>query len=695
MSVSGSLASSTIAVNSTGSLIVNWFSRWSHHAVNSGGVLAGTGNGSTTGALSSVVLAAGGTLEPGSAAADGSIGTLTMGSLDTTNGGTNATPSLIRFDLVTPGASDLINVTGTATFSTAGNTFTLLGTPQAGTYTLVQSNNPLLGTIPTLNFPNGTRETFTPHFADATSGANAFTVVVTGNAANLIWTGGNASGPLWDVGLTQNWNNTTQSINPDVFFNLDSVTFDNSTSNNNVTLNTTVQPSSVTVNNDATHPYSISGTGNITGSGTTLSKQGVGTLVLATNNTYGGNTTISGGTVQIGSGGITGSLGTGVTTLSNNASLVFDRSDSPTLSTAVNGAGSLTQMGSGTLIITSSNNYSGSTIINPGGTIQLGNGTGTGNLGITSDVQDNGTLIFNRNNTSSITAPITGNGSLSIVAGTLSLGANNSYMGTTTIASGATLQIGTGGIVGSLGAGALTNNGTLAFNHSDNISAPTLGGNGALQQNGTGTLSLPTANSYSGATTISNGTLVGLNPNSFGNTPAITISNVAGTVSFRQDTSAVFAPPSSSTPYNVSLSSTGGTIDVNQATVAGTAAKTITIGNIDASASTSGTFALTLTGGNSTSLIAGNIVGPTLTTGTANVTINNNNTSGTTTIANYQQSAGTNAVDAVTFQGNGNTVITGGINPNVDASLSVRIWLRDYPGLQQLHGGDDHRRQPE
>ena len=275
---------------------------------------------------------------------------------------------------------------------------------------------------------------------------------MTGNAANLIWAGGAVSGPtLWDINTTQNWNDTTLAINPDVFFNLDSVTFDNSTSNNNVTLNSTVQPSSVTVNNDGTHTYNISGTGNITGSGTTLSKQGVGTLILATNNTYGGNTTISGGTVQIGSGGITGSLGTGVTTLSNNAALVFDHSDNPTLSTAVNGVGSLTQMGSGTLIITSSNNYSGSTIINPGGTIQLGNGTGTGNLGITSDVQDNGTLIFNRNNTSSITAPITGNGSLSIVAGTLSLGANNSYMGTTTIASGSTLQIGTGSNTGSLG----------------------------------------------------------------------------------------------------------------------------------------------------------------------------------------------------------------------------------------------------
>ena len=122
----------------------------------------------------------------------------------------------------------------------------------------------------------------------------------------------------------------------------------------------------------------------------------------------------------------------------------------------------------------------------------------------------------------------------------------------------------------------------------------------------------------------------------------------------------------------MSLSSTGGTVDVNQATVAGTAAKTMTIGNIDASASTSGTFALTLTGGNNTGLTAGNIVGPTLASGTANVTINNNNTSGTTTIATYSQSATTSAADAVTFQGGGNTVMTGGYNPNIDGSISVQ-----------------------
>ncbi len=135
LNVSGSLASSTIAVNNTASLIVTG-SVAGATTVNSGGVLAGTGNGSTTGALGSVVLAAGATLQPGSTTVDGSIGTITMASLDTTNGGTNttsATPSLIRFDLVTPSTSDLINVTGAATFSTAGNTFTLLGTPQAGT----------------------------------------------------------------------------------------------------------------------------------------------------------------------------------------------------------------------------------------------------------------------------------------------------------------------------------------------------------------------------------------------------------------------------------------------------------------------------------------------------------------------------------------------------------------------------------
>ena len=142
---------------------------------------------------------------------------------------------------------------GSATFSVA-NTFTLVGTPIAGTYTLVQSGTALGGVSPTVAFPTGTRSTFTPHYADGTSGLNAFTLVVGGNAATLIWTG--ANGNVWNVNGAQNWNNTTNSINPDVFFNLDSVNFNDGAANENITLNSTVQPSTVSFNN-ATDTYSI------------------------------------------------------------------------------------------------------------------------------------------------------------------------------------------------------------------------------------------------------------------------------------------------------------------------------------------------------------------------------------------------------------------------------------------------------
>jgi autotransporter-associated beta strand protein len=126
-------------------------------------------------------------------------------------------------------------------------------------------------------------------------------------------------------------------------------------------------------------------TGNITNSAGTfnLVKSGSGTQILAGNNTYNGTTTVNGGTLQIGDGGTTGTLGGGGVT--NNAALVFNRSDSPTVANPISGSGSVTKAGTGTLTLSGPNSYTGNTTVSAG-TLRLGNGTAPSNLAGGADV---------------------------------------------------------------------------------------------------------------------------------------------------------------------------------------------------------------------------------------------------------------------------------------------------------------------
>ena len=92
-------------------------------------------------------------------------------------------------------------------------------------------------------------------------------------------------------------------------------------------------------------------------------------------NTYSGATTISAGTLEVGSGGTTGTLGSGAIT--NNAALRINRSDAYTLGQNITGTGTLTQFGAGTTTLTGTNTNSGVTTISAG-TLQVGNGGTTG-----------------------------------------------------------------------------------------------------------------------------------------------------------------------------------------------------------------------------------------------------------------------------------------------------------------------------
>lgn len=99
-----------------------------------------------------------------------------------------------------------------------------------------------------------------------------------------------------------------------------------------------------------------------------LTKAGAGTLVLVAENRYSGKTQITAGTLQIGLGGTSGTLGLGPVEIASGASLVIDRSDAFALTTtqALVGEGYLVKQGQGVLTLTGSNTYRGGTAIKSG-----------------------------------------------------------------------------------------------------------------------------------------------------------------------------------------------------------------------------------------------------------------------------------------------------------------------------------------
>jgi autotransporter-associated beta strand protein len=144
-------------------------------------------------------------------------------------------------------------------------------------------------------------------------------------------------------------------------------------------------------------------------------------------------------------------------------------------------------------------------------------------------VNSPGSLVVNATQT----YDFTGYGGIAGVAslnksgsGTLILETANSYAGPTIINKG-TVQIGNANASGTLGAGAVTNNGTLAFDRTDGISvANDLHGTGSVIYNGTGSVT-PTSvnNDYTGSTVVNNGTLYAATSAAFGQSSGTTVNS--------------------------------------------------------------------------------------------------------------------------------------------------------------------------
>jgi autotransporter-associated beta strand protein len=361
-----------------------------------------------------------------------------------------------------------------------------------------------------------------------------------------------------------------------------------------------------TVNVNSTGTITLSGalTDGITGQ-IALTQAGGGTTILANSaNSYSGATTVSMGTLQIGSATHNGSLGSSsAVSVSNGATLSlvnYAGSSVPnSITNGVNGLGTLninsassltlsgnltdgtagqltvTQTGSASTTLTGIGNaYTGGTTISAG-QLQIGNSSNAGSIGsgtvtvsgsgtfavanlsgntlansVTNGVSGTGTIDFNSTNPNSV---LTVSGTLTDgTAGTLALtesgaattttiltNAMNAYSGATTVNVG-TLQIGTAGKAGSIGANSavsintggtlsvvnlsggtlannidngVTNTGTLNI---DSTTAVTLSGtltNGsagtlALTQSGAGTTTITNSgNNFSGATAVTAGIL--------------------------------------------------------------------------------------------------------------------------------------------------------------------------------------------
>ncbi|TAJ31971.1 MAG: autotransporter domain-containing protein, partial [Reyranella sp.] len=218
--------------------------------------------------------------------------------------------------------------------------------------------------------------------------------------------------------------------------------------------------------------------------------------------------------------------------LTVEGSLVFDQATNGTFASSIGNLGQVTKTGAGLLTLTGDYAAAGGSLAINGGILQFGNGGTTGTFGssMTGSVSSGAALAINRSDDLSLDLALSGAGGLiKRGAGTLTLGTDSTYSGTTTLEGGKLVvasdaRLGTGG-------GLLFDGGTLRTDASfatsrattlnagggtlETVSGTTLthdgvfGGSGTLTKTGSGTLILTNAANNISNTVVSGGTLQG------------------------------------------------------------------------------------------------------------------------------------------------------------------------------------------
>ncbi|MES2924674.1 MAG: autotransporter-associated beta strand repeat-containing protein, partial [Verrucomicrobiota bacterium] len=286
--------------------------------------------------------------------------------------------------------------------------------------------------------------------------------------------------------------------------------------------------------------------GNAISGGGAFAKSGIGTLTLTANNTSTGATTITGGTLQIGTGGATGQLGTGSVSLAAGTTLTYNRTGDVSqggLNSVAAGNGIVNVNGGANLSINGSGNFSGVINVNSGSLIAgASNPWGVGASAPTFNLAAGTTLS---NTTASVHAHV---GNITMNGATWTTGTGTGSYDTENYQLNGTVSIaGTAASLITRAAGRTDANSgvSLAGNRTFDVAdvtgstaadltvstelenTDTTPADDGFTKTGAGTMVLATANSYSGATIVDGGTLRATAGLSLGGTSGVTVNTGA------------------------------------------------------------------------------------------------------------------------------------------------------------------------